>query len=269
MSESSEPQAGLTDPSLLSSHAYADSRRFSARQALYEWQRPYHDLPAHVLAAVADSAGLVVDVGCGNGTYVRRLRAARPDLTVLGVDLSAGMLKSISAPVVVADASRLPLPDASADVALALHMLYHLPDVAAGVSELKRILRPGGTLIVATNSRSDKIELQTLWQKAHRDAGAPVPEHGTSFSVHFTLEDATELLPGFFSRVALVRLDSTITVPSPDPVLAYFSSYLPPPAQQGTTTRRVSSALTKRIGEVVRREGAFRVTCRGGLFVCS
>ena len=43
----------------------------------------------------------------------------------------------------VGDASRLPLPDDSAGAALALHMLYHLPDPADGLRELARITRPG------------------------------------------------------------------------------------------------------------------------------
>ncbi|MDF3139852.1 MULTISPECIES: class I SAM-dependent methyltransferase [unclassified Streptomyces] len=259
----------LTDAVFLTSAAYADPRRFAARQGLYRWQSPHHDLPALVIEAISDLTGLVVDVGCGNGTYVHRLRSARPDLDVLGVDLSLGMLKSIAPPVVVADGRRLPLPHASADATLALHMLYHLPDIGAGIAELKRILRPGGKAVIATNSATDKSELQALWQQAHQDADVPLTSRSLSFSARFTLEDAQETLPRYFSHTELLRLDSTITVPSSRPVMEYFHSYLPLPGHDERTTRRVIAALTDRVRAEVARAGSFRITCRGGLFVCS
>jgi hypothetical protein len=50
--------------------------------------------------------------------FLRRIAADRPDLRALGLDLSPGM-----GPAAVADAQRLPLPDASAEAVLAMHML--------------------------------------------------------------------------------------------------------------------------------------------------
>ncbi len=44
----------------------------------------------------------------------------------------------------VADAARLPLADGVADVTLAAHMLYHVPDRRAAAAELRRVTRPGG-----------------------------------------------------------------------------------------------------------------------------
>lgn len=53
--------------------------------------------------------------------------------------------------LIQADA-RLPLGDGGVDVVLAMHMLYHVPDVPAPVAELRRIVKPGGTLLASTNS---------------------------------------------------------------------------------------------------------------------
>ncbi|MFF4505675.1 class I SAM-dependent methyltransferase [Streptomyces sp. NPDC001401] len=254
---------------ILTSAAYADPRRFAARQALYQWQRPRYDLPSLVLDAVYDRSGLIVDVGCGNGKYLERLRAARPDRTILGIDLSPGMLRDVTPPVAVADARRLPLQAESADAVLALHMLYHLPNPAAGIEEFRRILRPGGKVIVATNAASDKAEIQALWKAAHQVANLFVPADSLSFSTRFTLEDAQTLLPQYFDDVHLIHLDSIIAVTDPAPVLAYFSSYLPFPGQTEQTARRLIAALEQLVREVITRDGDFTISCRGGLFVCS
>src|SRR5207248_2998175 len=105
----------------------------AARQSLYRWQQPSYDMPGIVLEHLPDTYGVVLDVGCGNGKYVTRLRAQRPDITVIGLDISPGILASVGPPVVVADAAMLPVADRSAVAVLAMHMLYHVDDVHAAL----------------------------------------------------------------------------------------------------------------------------------------
>ncbi len=62
----------------------------------------------------------------------------------------------------VADAATLPFADASFDIVLAAHMLYHLPRPADGVAEIARVLRRGGTALVATNGAGMLRELFAL-----------------------------------------------------------------------------------------------------------
>lgn len=75
-------RSAATDRTRLAGSAYSSDRDLAARQSLYQWQTPRHDLPgiaAEQLSGVRGS-GRVVDVGCGNGKYVQRLREDRPDL---------------------------------------------------------------------------------------------------------------------------------------------------------------------------------------------
>jgi SAM-dependent methyltransferase len=123
---------------------YADGSTLDARSSIYRWQEPRHDLVAEVLAHLRPGDGPVLDVGCGRGQYLDAVRAAGFD--AVGVDLSPGM-----APDLVGDASRLPFADGSFGAALALHMLYHLPDPTDGLRELDRVLRPEGVVVVFTN----------------------------------------------------------------------------------------------------------------------
>ena len=112
--------------------------------------------------AVADHAAVVpgdtvVDVGCGPGAAVRE--AARRGATVIGVDPSPGAL-AIARRMTLPDqgsgavswrqggAEAIPVDDASATVVWALSSAHHWADPAAGIGEIRRVLRPGGRVLV-------------------------------------------------------------------------------------------------------------------------
>lgn len=100
----------------------------------------------------------ILDAGCGNGRYTRfLLRHADADALITGFDLSQQMLararkrlKSKRVLHVAADLTRLPYASGSFDAIVSGWVLEHLPDPRAGLSELARVLRPGGKLLLLT-----------------------------------------------------------------------------------------------------------------------
>jgi SAM-dependent methyltransferase len=95
---------------------------------------------------------LTVDVGCGEGRLTRALDAA--GYRVVGADTASALVKAAlthprSAPAVVADGTRLPFPDRSADLVIAFMCLHDFDDMPAAVAEAARILTPGGRFAVA------------------------------------------------------------------------------------------------------------------------
>jgi arsenite methyltransferase len=111
-----------------------------------------------VRAALGARAGdRVLDVGCGPGFYVTELLdVVGRDGLVVGADASADMLavaaKRAEGHANVefheADATALPVPDASFDRALCVQVLEYVQDVSAGLREMRRALRPGGRVLV-------------------------------------------------------------------------------------------------------------------------
>jgi SAM-dependent methyltransferase len=96
--------------------------------------------------------GLVIDVGCGEGRGGRELLALGHQ--VVGVERSptlaaAAVAASPSFPVVIADAAALPFPDESARLAVACMSLLDIDDFEGAISEIGRVLRPGGALCMA------------------------------------------------------------------------------------------------------------------------
>lgn len=89
--------------------------------------------------------GRVLDVGCGEGRYLPP--------GGIGVDLDLERLPR-SARVVCGDALALPFAPRSFDSALAIRMLNDTGDVDGALAEVRRVLRPGGVLVVYTRARA-------------------------------------------------------------------------------------------------------------------
>jgi ubiquinone/menaquinone biosynthesis C-methylase UbiE len=98
----------------------------------------------------------ILDAACGNGRYSKfLLRHADPDAVLTAFDLSPAMLrrarsglKSDRVTFAVADLTRLPYANGCFDAIVCGWVLEHLPDPRSGLSELARVLRPGGKLLL-------------------------------------------------------------------------------------------------------------------------
>ncbi|MFG2567739.1 class I SAM-dependent methyltransferase [Streptomyces sp. NPDC048567] len=258
----------VTDRSLLAGKAYGTGEHLAARQTLYQWQTPRHDLPGIVVDELADVRGVVADVGCGNGKFVARVRDDRPDLDMLPMDVSPGIIGAIPG-AVVADVQQLPVTDGCLGAVLALHMLYHVEDQAQAVRELARVLAPGGIAIVSTNSRTDKRELEHLWRRAAGDVlGVQEGPARVQLSARFTLEDDRAILGAAFGEIRTIPLPGVIEVTDAEPVVAHLASYEAWADRMGVPFQETIERARERVNEVIRAEGVFRVTCLGGMLVC-
>jgi SAM-dependent methyltransferase len=99
------------------------------------------------------AGAVVMDLGCSTGFLLEDLRRAYPHAALVGVDLiAAGLSKAhVNVPearLVQADACRLPLADASVDVAVSLNLLEHIPDDERALNELRRVLHPGARAVL-------------------------------------------------------------------------------------------------------------------------
>jgi SAM-dependent methyltransferase len=114
------------------------------------WYRALH---ARLIDALGTVEGRVLDAGCGTGGLLATLRARRPRLTLVGLEWSAFAAARASAKsaamIARGSVNAMPFADASFDAAIAADVLCHAavdPDRALG--ELRRVLRPGGRLVI-------------------------------------------------------------------------------------------------------------------------
>jgi SAM-dependent methyltransferase len=179
-------------------------------------------------------------------------------VTPVGLDRSLGMLREAASGCrpVQGDLVALPFQDAAFDRVMCNHVLYHVSDRLAALHELRRVTRPGGRVVLATNSVRTMERLHGVTEAAARDAGAGPPlERGNPFRLE-DLEEVRSVLPGAVER----ERQNELVFPDADGVLAYVATAADVPSG-------FLDALRRRVEEIVEREGAFRTVAISGCFV--
>ena len=160
---------------------YSTSERLERRRHSVTGWRRGEEAWSEALAAVAGARPRsVLDAGCGDGLFARQIAAP----TVVGVDASAAMVERAHERGVDARQARieeLPFAGGEFDVVVCNWVLYHLPDVEAGIREIARVLRPGGCFVGIYNRER---HMEELWSSLRPEA-AGAGEYSEALGRHF------------------------------------------------------------------------------------
>jgi SAM-dependent methyltransferase len=193
---------------------YAQEHNLRARQAL--WADTVGTDPKEILWRTLEEwqPRNLLEVGGGQGELAERIQTEL-GATVTFVDLSARMVELARERGVDAqegDVQELPFADGAFDTVVAAWMLYHVPDLDRGLSEIARVLTPGGALIAVTVSERHIEELREL------------VGHIGRFDSVFNSENGEERLRRHFATVERFYCEVKAIVSERETLVAYRES---------------------------------------------
>lgn len=270
---SSRPMSDITNRQYLVSDQYRDAsnlearievhRRFSTNR--YGWQRWVFD---HLRLG---PEAAVLELGCGPANlWAENLTRVPTGWEVTLTDLSPGMLDRARESLGEAagrfsfrpvDAADIPFRDASFDAVIANHMLYHVADLDRALSEIRRVLRPGGRLYASTVGRDHLTELDAAYRRCGLDAfivsNAQVAEA-------FGLETGGPRLERWFSDVTLYRYEDSLRVAEASLLVAYARSALR--SNQLALPELQLAQFARFVDNEIAARGYWHITKSSGLF---
>jgi ubiquinone/menaquinone biosynthesis C-methylase UbiE len=251
---------------------YRNSANLSARAAIYRFSGGGGLGPAQVFGLMLKTIPAdahILEVGCGPGWLWRnQLGMVAPSWRILLTDLMPGMTGEAMAALghdvrfgaLQMDVQALDLPDAAFDAVVANWMLYHVDDRPRALAEIRRVLKPGGSLLAATNGDAHVAEIDAL-VNAYLGAASPV-RGGLAFS----LENGAAQLAPFFERVAMEDRQDVLRITETEVVVRYVLSFNE--AKQAIVGDRLQE-LRRRVQEEIASAGAFIVRTHTGVFIAA
>jgi SAM-dependent methyltransferase len=263
------------DPAYLA-YQYGDAEKLRVRRETHD---RYSELPNEAFFdLVVDRLDVqpgthVLDVGCGPGTHQARI--ARRGARIVAVDLSEGMLReafrlAVAEQYVIrpvrADAQALPFRDASCQRVLAAQMLYHVPDRERTLREMRRVLPPGGKVVLVTGGWQES-RLMALHREATRELGYTAGDAG---GARFTLHDSA-LVQRVFPGVVRRLHENTLVFPDVAAVLRFYASGPVDGIRERTADAShrapLLAAMERRLRPIFACEGVLREPKTYGCFV--
>lgn len=252
----------------LRQNQYQDAAKLNARILIHQrFSRAAESWDDFVLSNLQLSPGeTVLELGCGNASQTRSNRGAYPaSLRYFLADFSFGMLQEAVSELKhdsrfsfsVQDAQALAFPERTFDCITANHMLYHVPDIMLALQEIKRLLKPGGRLMAATNGHGHMQDLDQLVQGLFP---ASILLH--AFHSRFDLEEGMDLVKSVFGSCKMKAYPSDLWVTEAQPLTDYVMSL------DGILTNQISGSpqeLTDYFQRLIDAEGGIKIRKFTGL----
>lgn len=205
----------------------------------------------------------VLELGCGTGDMWKGHIDLLKNINLTLTDFSDGMLKTAKEKLgnlsnvsyKTVDIQNIPFEDNCFDIVIANMMLYHVPDINKGLSEVKRVLKERGTFYCATYGEHGIVEYISNLLK---DYGVK-----SNVNTNFTLQNGKEQLKGYFSSVMRLNYEDALNVSNIDDIIDYIYSL-----QSMTNISNIKREILKEVLESHKANGVLHIPKEYGMFVC-
>ena len=203
----------------------------------------------------------ILELGCGTGSIWKdKLSLLEPNCSLVLSDFSPGMLDTARKTVgmdprvdyQVIDIQNIPYQEASFDIVIANMMLYHVPDVAQALREIRRVLKPGGRFLAATFGENGVVQAVAAMLGMRFDT-----------NMRFTLQNGGEQLAAVFRHVERHDREDALDVTDLRDLIAYLRSMQQMTALADVPDEKLLAAFAPHV-----RDGVLSLPKEYGLFIC-
>jgi 2-polyprenyl-3-methyl-5-hydroxy-6-metoxy-1,4-benzoquinol methylase len=171
----------------------------------------------------------IVEFGCGSGVlWAKNKDGIRPNWNITLTDFSEGMLHTAKENIGnlnnifyrQIDIQDISYTDNNFDIAIANHMLYHVPNLNEALIEVNRILKPSGVFYAATNGIN---HMKEIFELVHEfDDSLSISNKG--YEKIFGIENGEKILKKYFSEVSFINYSSDLNVTNAIHLMDYILS---------------------------------------------
>lgn len=171
----------------------------------------------------------VLELGCGNGAlWLENLSQIPSEISILLSDSSEGMVREVQHKLSedqrfsfqTIEMDHIPYPDQSFDLVIANHVLFYSNELDQTLKEIRRVLKPEGTLAASTYGAKHMKEITQLVQEFNPE----IRLAAENLYDQFGLENGEAILKPYFGSVMSRRYEDSIEISEADPLISYILS---------------------------------------------
>ncbi len=150
----------------------------------------------------------ILEIGCGAGQFIRAIKKLRPELVCYGCDISNEAITKAKfandgVDYSLCEAKKLPYADGSVDAVLVFDVLEHAEDPNALIAEIRRVLKPGGSLYCFVPCEGDSL---SLWNWLRRlGVGGDLTKKYAGHINYFSRQSLLNLFNGEFWQILRIH----------------------------------------------------------------
>lgn len=231
----------------------------------YGWMRWYFD------ELNLSNKCRILELGCGDANLWKKNKDRIPKgLDITLSDFSKGMLndaeinlgeKATDFKFQIIDAQDIPCDDCSFDVVIANHMLYHVDNIETALSEIYRVLKPGGYFYCSTVGENHMIEIRSIMLKFKSET---MDIKSSDITSRFKLENGMEKLKRWFDNIEMKKYGDNLIVTEATPIIDYIFS-MPGNVGESFNKERLDK-LYRYLKDKIGTEGGIYITKDTGFF---